>query len=118
MKLVIMAAVLGFGLMTAPAFADPLMRNAAGNTYVVTIASGENIRYHFNDDGTFDFVTPDNHSASGTYTLQNNQLCLTAQGAPQPSCTAYSGDKNVGDTWTQKAGDGSDITVALVAGRP
>jgi len=117
MRRILLAAVLGLGLAAAPAFADPIMASAVGNTFVVTAASGAVLRYHFNADGTFDFVTPDNQTVAGTYTLQGGQLCLTTQGA-QPACAAYVGDKSVGDTWTQKAADGTDISVALVAGRP
>ena len=43
-------------------------------------------------------------------------ICLTPAGG-QAACTAYVGDKNVGDTWTQTASDGSQITVTLQAGR-
>jgi hypothetical protein len=117
MKRVFVAVLLGLGVMAAPALATPLMANAAGNTYVVTTADGAVVRYHFNDDGSFDYVTPDNHTVHGTYTVANGQICLTAE-AGQPQCTGYAGDKNVGDTWTQKASDGTDISVALVAGRP
>ena len=102
MKRMIAAAVFGFGLMATPAFADAMMPSSAGNTFVVTTANGTVLRYHFNADGTFDFVTPDDHTVAGTYTMADGQLCLTPQGG-QASCGAYAGDKNVGDTWTQKA---------------
>ena len=117
MRRMMAAVVLGFGLMAATAHADAMMASSAGNTFVVTTANGTVLRYHFNADGTFDFVTPDNHTVAGVYTMANGQLCLTPQSG-QPSCGPYAGDKSVGATWTQKAADGSDITITLTAGRP
>ena len=113
------AAILGLAmsatLMAPPAFADT-MQNAYGNTIVVTYASGAAVRYHFNADGSFEIVTPDNQTVPGTYTVAGGQICLTPTGG-QAACTDYVGDKNVGDTWTQTATDGSQITVTVQAGR-
>ena len=53
---------------------------------------------------------------TGTYAVANGQICLTPAGG-EPACTQYVGDKNVGDTWTQTATDGSQITVTVQAGR-
>lgn len=111
------AAMLAFGLAlsTGAAFADT-MANAFGNTVVVTYPNGAQARYHFNADNTFGIHAPDGSHVQGTYELAGGQLCLTPAGGER-ACAAYVGDKNVGDTWTQTATDGSTINVTLEAGR-
>jgi hypothetical protein len=112
-----LAAALAFGavLATGAAFADT-MQNGYGNTFVVTTADGAVLRYHFNADNTFVMHAPDGSQVSGAYEVANGQICLTPAGGER-GCTAYVGDKSVGDTWTQAAADGSQITVTLEAGR-
>ncbi|HVK80735.1 MAG TPA: hypothetical protein VM915_08980 [Verrucomicrobiae bacterium] len=110
------AAMVAFGLAlsTGAAFADT-MANAHENTIVVTYPSGAQARYHFNADNTFAAHLPNGH-VEGTYTLANGELCITPAGG-QRACTPYVGDKNVGESWTQTATDGSTINVTLEAGR-
>ena len=108
-------AAAAVALAAAPAFADTV-QNAYGNTIVVTEANGVVVRYHFNADGSFELIGPDNQPVHGSYAVANGQICLTPAGG-QAACTQYVGDKNVGDTWTQPASDGSQITVTLQAGR-
>jgi len=112
-----LAALVAFGavLGAGAAFADT-MQNGYGNTFVVT--SGEQtIHYHFNADGSFTASTPAGEQvAAGTYQIADGQLCITPAGGER-GCTAYVGDKNVGDTWTQTATDGGQISVTLRAGR-
>ena len=109
------AVALAFGLLSAgAAFADTIA-NAAENTFVVTYANGAVARYHFNADNTFGAHTPNGH-VHGTYELAGGQLCLTPAGGER-GCLPYAGDKNVGDTWTQTGSDGTQISVALEAGR-
>jgi hypothetical protein len=117
MKKFAAALALGLALAAGNASADAIMQSAYDNTIVVTAPSGVVLRYHFNADGTYDFVTPDAHTVPGTYTVADGQICLTPTGGQQ-ACTQYVGDKNVGDTWTQTGADGSQISIALVAGRP
>ena len=111
-----LAAALAFALVcgTGAAFADT-MQNAYGNTIVITYPNNVQARYHFNEDGTFSATTP-NGTMSGTYVVEGDQICLTPAGGER-ACTGYVGGKNVGDTWTQTATDGSEITVTLEAGR-
>ncbi len=111
------AAMVAFGLAlsTGAAFADT-MANAFGNTVVVTYPNGAQARYHFNADNTFGIHAPDGSHVHGTYELADGQLCLTPAGGER-ACAAYVGDKNVGDTWTQRGLDGTDISVTLEAGR-
>ncbi|MBN8606428.1 MAG: hypothetical protein J0L81_05870 [Caulobacterales bacterium] len=110
------AIALAFGMaLSGAAYADTLA-NAHENTVVVTYANGAQARYHFNADNTFGVHTPDGGHVHGTYELANGQLCLTPAGGER-GCSAYVGDKNVGDSWTQTATDGSTINVTLEAGR-
>lgn len=109
------AAVLAFGVALggAAALADTI-QNGYGNTFVVTNAAGQIVRYHFNEDGTFGGVAPGGSTMAGTYTATDGQLCLIPPSGAAPMCTAIAADKNVGDTWTQL---GTEITVTLEAGR-
>jgi hypothetical protein len=117
MKKTFLILAIGAALAAGPAFADDSMRNAYGNTFVVTQANGAVVRYHFNADATFDVVTADGHTTPGTYQIANGQICLTPTGQDHVDCAPYAGEKNVGDTWTQQAADGSQISVTLQAGR-
>lgn len=113
------AAAVAFGVLalSSVAFAQDAPNND-NNTFVVTEANGTAMRYHFNHDGTWDVVAPGGHTENGTFTVNGDQICMTAAGQTQAQCVANNTNKHVGDTWTQKAADGSDITIALVAGRP
>jgi hypothetical protein len=112
-----LAAAIAMGaLLTAGAASAQMMQSAYNNTIVVTYANGGQARYHFNADNTFSVRTPDGQSVSGTYVIEGDQICLTPAGGER-ACTQYVGEKNVGDTWTQTATDGSQITVTLEAGR-
>lgn len=97
------------------AFADT-MENAYGNTVVVTLANGGEVRYQFNADQTYSVTTPDGQSVSGAYTTGDGQICLTPAGG-EAACTAYVADKAVGDSWTQTGSDGSTVNVRIEAGR-
>ena len=102
-------------LVAGPALADTV-QNSFGNTITVTYPNGAVVRYLFNADNTFSATAPDGTTTQGTYEIAGGQFCLTPQGGER-GCTAYVGDKNVGDTWTQTATDGSSISVSIVAGR-
>ena len=112
-----LAATLTFAVAmgAGAAFADTI-QNGYGNTFVVTNGEGVTVRYHFNADGTFAATGPDGSTTSGSYEVADGQLCLTPAGGER-GCTAYVGDKNVGDTWTQSGTDGSEIRVTLESGR-
>lgn len=112
-RLVLIAAIAG--VLAAPAFADT-MDNAYNNTIVVTYANGASSRYEFNADHTFSLHAPGGQHVTGTYEIDGDQICLTPAGGER-GCTQLVPGKNVGDTWTQTATDGSQITVTLEAGR-
>jgi len=112
------ALAMSAALMTGAAVAQTdTMQTAYRNTVIVTEPSGSVLRYHFNADHTFDVVTPDGHTVPGTYQIDGGQICLTYQGRDGAECTEHVTGKNVGDTWTQRGSDGSQITVNLQAGR-
>lgn len=116
MKTFATALALGATLVAMPAFADT-MQNSYANTIVVTSAAGgEQTLFHFNADGTFTGVAPGGSQMAGTFTIQGDQLCLQYPNGNQ-GCTAIATDKDVGDVWTQRGIDGSDISVELRAGR-
>ncbi len=116
MKKFAVALALGAALIAGPAFADT-MQNTYGNTIVVTYANGSQAQYHFNADGTFTAVAPGGSQMAGRYTAEGDQLCLIPPSGQAPQCTTIATDKSVGDTWTQNAADGSQISVELRAGR-
>ncbi|OQW55793.1 MAG: hypothetical protein A4S17_05660 [Proteobacteria bacterium HN_bin10] len=115
MKKTIAALVLGVSMFASPAVADT-MENAYGNTIVITYPSGASARYHFNADQTFTLIAPDGAQVTGSYEIAGDQICLTPAGGER-ACTQYVAGKSVGDSWTQVATDGSQITVTLQAGR-
>lgn len=116
MKKTAAALALGAMAMAGAAYAQPMMQAAFGNTIVVTEADGTAVRYHFNADNTFVLNLPDGRTVPGSYTVADGQICLTPTGGER-ACTEYVGDKNVGDTWTQRATDGGTVTITLQAGR-
>jgi opacity protein-like surface antigen len=116
MKKFVAALALSVAMMAGPALADT-MQNTYGNTIVVTYANGAQATYQFNADGTFTGTAPGGSQMAGTFTVQGDQLCLVPPNGQPPQCTTVAADKNVGDTWTQTATDGSQINVELRAGR-
>lgn len=117
MKKFFFAAVMAVALSAAPAFAETI-QNAFGNTVSVTYADGRIASYHFNEDGTFTGIAPGGTTMRGRWAIEGEELCLIPPGGQAPTCTHIESDKNVGDTWTQTGSDGSQITVAITAGRP
>jgi hypothetical protein len=112
-----LAALVAFGVVLSTGAASAqMMQSAYNNTIVVTYANGAQSRYQFNSDNTFSVRTPDGQTVTGTYAVEGEQICLTPAGGER-GCTQYVGEKNVGDTWTQTATDGSQITVTLESGR-
>ncbi|MEZ5958758.1 MAG: hypothetical protein R3C27_16285 [Hyphomonadaceae bacterium] len=116
MKKLVAALVFGAAMIAGPALADT-MQNSYGNTIVVTYANGGQATYHFNADGSFTGTAPGGSQMAGTFTVEGDQLCLAAPNGQAPQCVSVAADKNVGDTWTQTASDGSQINVELRAGR-
>lgn len=116
MKKFVAALALGVAMIATPAMADT-MQNTYGNTIVVTYPSGAQAMYYFNADGTFTGTAPGGSTMAGRYTAEGDQLCLIPPSGQAPQCTTIAMDKSVGDTWTQNAADGAEISVELRAGR-
>ena len=117
MKKFVAALALGVALIAAPAAYADTMENSYGNTIVVTYANGSQTLFFFNADGTFTGTAPGGSQMAGRYTVEGDQLCLISPNGQAPQCTSVAAGKNVGDTWTQTATDGSQINVELRAGR-
>jgi hypothetical protein len=111
-----LAALVAFGIACSGAAFAQTMANSYENTVVVTYANGAEARYHFNADNSFGLHAPDGSRVHGAYEVAGDQICLTPQGGER-ACTQFVDGKNVGDTWTQTATDGSTITVSIEAGR-
>jgi hypothetical protein len=92
------------------------MQNAAGNTIVVTMSDGGVARYFMNADSTYSAAMPDGSVVRGAWRVSGAEVCLTPAGG-QEGCAPHVPGKNVGDTWTQTAPDGSAITMSIEAGR-
>jgi len=116
MKKFVAALAIGAALVASPAVAGTI-ENTYGNTIVVSYANGSQAQYHFNADGSFTGIAPGGSHMAGRYTAEGDQLCLIPPSGAAPQCTAIATDKNVGDTWSQTATDGSAINVELRAGR-
>jgi len=114
-KLVFAVAMLA--ALAAGAASAETIQNAFGNTVVVTYADGRSVSYHFNEDGTFTGQAPGGMGLRGRWSIDGEQLCLIPPGGQAPTCTEIASDKVVGDTWTQAAADGSEMTVTLQSGR-
>ena len=117
MKKFAFAVAIMAALAAGPAFAQTI-NNAYGNTVAVTYADGRAASYFFNEDGTFTGIAPGGTTMRGRWAIEGEELCLIPPGGQAPTCTHLEADKNVGDTWTQTGSDGSQITVAITAGRP
>jgi hypothetical protein len=116
MKKLVFAAAMFAALSAGSAFADTI-QNAFGNTVVVTYANGSSARYFFNEDGTFTGEAPGGSTMAGRWTAADGQLCLVPPSGQAPTCNALEADKNVGDTWTQTAPSGAEVSVTITAGR-
>lgn len=109
-------AALAFAAAAALPAAAGTIENSFGNTLNVTLADGTTLAFHFNPDNTYVMKLPDNSTVSGSWALQNNQLCLTPAGGA-PDCHPDPGNYNVGDTWTGVNGQGQEMSLSLTAGR-
>jgi hypothetical protein len=115
MKKMWAACVFAAVLSTGAAFADT-MNAAFDNTIVITYPSGGTSRYHFNRDGTFTATVPSGAQMRGRWEVAGAELCFIAPSGDR-SCSPFVADKNVGDTWEQRATDGTSVRVTLEAGR-
>lgn len=111
----IMTALAFAAALAAPAFAGTL-ENSFGNTLNVALADGTALKFYFNADHSYTMTLPDNTAVPGTWTLENNQLCLTPQGGA-PDCHPDPGNHAVGETWTATNGQGQSMTLSLTQGR-
>ncbi len=114
-------AAIGFA---GVAFADT-MKEAEGNTVLVTNAKGETSKIWYKGDGTFTVEGSKGEKGSGKWAIKDGKYCATPNlpatapkdtPAPKEACTEYQGNHKVGDKWTQKGTDGTDVTVEIKKG--
>jgi hypothetical protein len=115
MRRLIAACTFGAALMFGAASADTIA-NSVGNTLTVTTSDGAVLRYHFESNGTYALIMPDQTRVTGAWVINGNQVCLTPQGQTQ-QCYAYDGSKKVGDTWTMTTPEGGTLTLGITQGR-
>ena len=104
--------------LIAPAAAQSSMDAFFGNTLLMTLDSGAEIRMYIDPDYTYAGVSTDGSAFGGTWELKDGQACFTREPATHESvCDAYPG-RQVGDVWdgTIVAG-GMPITLTIVEGR-
>lgn len=114
MKRILTALAFGAAALATPAYAGTL-DNWFGNTLVVQVAGGPEIRMQFNPDNSYVMALPDGTAVNGAWTMQNGQLCLTPQGGAA-ECHPDPGEHAVGDTWNATGPQG-DMTLTLTQGR-
>jgi hypothetical protein len=109
-------------LSAAGAQADPFAV-AYGNTVTQTAPDGSKTVIYVNADKTWE-----QHAGGkvfkGTYTWKDDTHACFTQIDPAPddaskatNCSEIKDEHKVGDTWTEAAGNGQTITMAITAGR-
>lgn len=101
------------------AYAD--VSGLVGNTVVLSMGNGGEIKVQLHSDGSYQTTTPQG-VVKGTWKFDNGQLCYTQTdpappaGRPNPFCAPGMDGKKVGDTWTQQ-GQGGEMKGSVVAGQ-
>ena len=101
------------------AFAAGPNENLFGNTVVITSATGVT-KAMVNADNTYETHLADGSVVKGTWAADGANTCYTqTEPAPaaemKPFCTPNEA-RAVGDKWSAKGPDGSDVSFELVAG--
>lgn len=97
---------------------DP-MAARFGNTVTITDAKGGVTKVHYNKDGTLSAVQPDGTKGTAKWVVKGDKLCITPDAgsmAGKENCNPLAAHK-VGDSWEQKAPDGSTWKITLTAGQ-
>ncbi|HEY0105867.1 MAG TPA: hypothetical protein VGB91_07260 [Rhizomicrobium sp.] len=124
MKRILLAALAVAAFSTAAYAADPFGA-AYGNTVTQTTPDGTRIVIYVNADKTWERHIGDK-VVKGTYAWKDDaNVCFTvtdpapADPSKATACNEITGDRKVGDIWTETLPDGkSTITMAITAGRP
>jgi hypothetical protein len=101
------------------AYAAGMNENLIGNTVVITSSAGVT-KAKVNADNTYETHLADGSVVKGTWAVDGDNTCYT-QTDPAPSAEmkpfcAPNEARAVGDTWSAKGPDGSDVKFELVAG--
>lgn len=122
MKRILVATAAAVALSTAALAADPVAVGY-GNTVTQTLPNGMKIVIYVNADHSWEQHIGDK-TIKGTFVVKDDtHVCFTVTD-PAPTdpskatqCQEIKGDHKVGDTWTETAPDGTQITMAIIAGR-
>lgn len=110
-------AAMGVVLLTAtaaPSLANDTVDAVIGNTWVWTsVESGEVVKDYLTADGRF---TMDN-GASGTWTLDGDELCFTEAAGAWTGCVIVPGGYGVGQSFEMTGFDGKPWMTEIVAGQ-
>lgn len=112
-------AVAAMGVSLAFAANDP-MASRYGNTVVITGPDGKEVgRIYYDADKKTTRRMADGSEASGTWSLEGNDLCFTqtAPAAAPKQCQPFTGAKAVGESWDVATPQGK-VKATLKQGRP
>lgn len=108
---VIFAAAIGFSGTAHASFIEATY----GNTVTVATAEGNVVQsYYFDEDGGFSLSGADGATATGTWEMQGEEICVTV--GDDVSCNPTP-DVGVGESWDLTTDDGNVLTISIVAGR-
>ncbi len=114
MRQVLFAALVPAAMMvfSASSFANDTFDAMLDNTVHVVDDTGAESNWMFKSDGT----VSNSHGETGTWEINGDHLCSVMTGHDEPICVDVPPGKGVGDTWEQIGGDGTPITVTIIAG--
>jgi len=112
----IIGAVATAALLSVSTIAHAGIMDAAfGNTVTVSTADGTVVQsYFFDENGDFSLTGADGTTASGTWTADDNQVCVTV--GEEESCNPVDG-LEVGGSWEVTSDDDMVLTISVVEGR-
>lgn len=117
----VVGATLGALAISPPAIADTVDA-MVGNTILEMTPDGAVTRFKARADNTFTVEAPNGVVIKGAWRRAGAQLCMSqtdpapAPGAPPESCIPID-DHKLGESWTMKGADGSEIKLSIVPGQ-
>ena len=88
------------------------------NTFVITSSKNVVTKIHAEKNGTWTSTTSDGKTGHGQWAGLGKYTCVSdaAMADQKPDCSLFVAHK-LGDTWTEKAPDGTNDTMSFTAGR-
>jgi hypothetical protein len=114
----VLIALLSVALSALSFGADP-MAGRYGNTVRITAKDGKITTLYYNADKSVTVKRPDGDVITGSWAIEGEQVCVSASVMLMSikRCNPFVPDKKAGDTWTQKDGDGNDVSITIIPGR-